>query len=143
MYVGEGSVVGDTIGIAECPRCGAEMATRHNRETGDAFLGCSRFPDCKGTRSLATTAPQSRRKPVRYRLSAGGRPNSLPDYVELIVARRLGRDLTPLQGFAVQALIILVIVGGFWWLLTSGTFVRIIDPFVRWYTHAVFPQAAP
>jgi ssDNA-binding Zn-finger/Zn-ribbon topoisomerase 1 len=114
------------------------MVTRHNRETGDAFLGCTRFPDCKGTRSLGAAAPQLRRKPVRYRLSAGGRPKSVPDYVELIVARRLGRDLTALQGFAVQALVILVIAGGFFWLLTSGTFIRIIDPIIQWYTHTVF-----
>jgi hypothetical protein len=132
-------VAGDSVGGTECPRCGATMVTRRNRETGDAFLGCSRFPACKGTRSLGA-APQVRRKPTRYRLSDGGRPKSLPDYVELIVARRLGRDLTPLQGFAVQALVILVIAGGFWWLLTSGTFFRIIDPFVQWYTHTVFPQ---
>jgi hypothetical protein len=139
VCVGERSVAGDLIEVADCPRCGATMVTRHNRETGDAFLGCSRFPACKGTRSLESKAPQ----PRRSRLSGGGRPKSVPDYVELIVARRLRRDLTPLQGFAVQALVILVIAGGFWWLLTSGTFFRIIDPFIQWYAHTVFPQPPP
>lgn len=36
----------------ECPRCGAKMVTRNNRKTGEAFLGCTKFPQCKGTRKL-------------------------------------------------------------------------------------------
>lgn len=41
---------------APCPRCGAAMIRRVAKKgpnAGSAFLGCSRFPDCKGTRSLA------------------------------------------------------------------------------------------
>jgi Topoisomerase DNA binding C4 zinc finger len=40
-------------GIA-CPDCGAPMAeriARRGRNAGSRFLGCSRFPDCRGTRS--------------------------------------------------------------------------------------------
>lgn len=34
----------------KCPRCGSSMAERTNKKTGDKFLGCSKFPGCKGTR---------------------------------------------------------------------------------------------
>jgi len=37
-----------------CPRCGAAaMVQKVNRRTGQRFWGCRRFPDCKGTQSLA------------------------------------------------------------------------------------------
>ncbi|MBJ7573816.1 restriction endonuclease [Luteimonas sp. MC1828] len=32
-----------------CPRCSGAMVERHNRRTGERFMGCSRFPQCKGT----------------------------------------------------------------------------------------------
>ena len=38
-------------GIA-CPRCGSVMVERLNRRTGERFLGCRRFPRCRGARSL-------------------------------------------------------------------------------------------
>lgn len=34
-----------------CPRCGKSMVSRTNRSTGSAFLGCSGYPACKGTRA--------------------------------------------------------------------------------------------
>jgi restriction system protein len=39
-----------------CPRCGSKMVRRTARRgehTGKDFLGCSRYPACKGTRALA------------------------------------------------------------------------------------------
>lgn len=36
-----------------CPRCGGEMVERFNKSTGEPFLGCKRFPRCKGTRRLS------------------------------------------------------------------------------------------
>ena len=35
-----------------CPRCGEAMVERVNRRTGERFLGCGRFPRCRGARSL-------------------------------------------------------------------------------------------
>lgn len=35
--------------LAACPRCGKDMVLRRNRQ-GQAFLGCSQFPQCRGTR---------------------------------------------------------------------------------------------
>jgi restriction system protein len=39
-----------------CPRCGSTMVrrtARRGQHTGKDFLGCSRYPACKGTRALA------------------------------------------------------------------------------------------
>lgn len=33
-----------------CPKCASSMKQRTNRTTGQAFWGCSRYPNCKGTR---------------------------------------------------------------------------------------------
>ena len=40
-----------------CPECGpaAKMVIRQNRETGDEFLGCSNYPDCRYTEPLPET----------------------------------------------------------------------------------------
>jgi len=35
-----------------CPRCGAAMIERFSRTTKQAFLGCSAYPGCRGTRAL-------------------------------------------------------------------------------------------
>jgi hypothetical protein len=40
--------------LAACPRCGNEMVLRRNRQ-GQAFLGCSQFPRCRGTRAWRST----------------------------------------------------------------------------------------
>lgn len=36
--------------VPSCPKCGAGMIERANRRTGERFLGCARFPACRGTR---------------------------------------------------------------------------------------------
>lgn len=36
--------------MASCPRCGSLMAVRHRRSDGREFLGCTRYPACRGTR---------------------------------------------------------------------------------------------
>lgn len=35
-----------------CPTCGAALVERHARKTGERFLGCSRFPKCRGIRRI-------------------------------------------------------------------------------------------
>jgi len=32
-----------------CPRCGSELVERKNKNTGEAFIGCSSFPKCRYT----------------------------------------------------------------------------------------------
>ncbi len=36
-----------------CPKCGSETVKRLNKKTGNHFLGCSRYPKCRGTRPLS------------------------------------------------------------------------------------------
>jgi len=33
-----------------CPDCTSEMALRTNRQNGNKFWGCKKYPNCKGTR---------------------------------------------------------------------------------------------
>lgn len=35
-----------------CPLCHSPMVKRYSRESGQMFFGCSRFPDCHGTRPM-------------------------------------------------------------------------------------------
>lgn len=37
-------------GELKCPKCGAKMILRHRKSDGAAFYGCSRYPQCRGTR---------------------------------------------------------------------------------------------
>lgn len=34
-----------------CPKCGADMVKRLNRQTRDQFWGCAKYPACRGTRT--------------------------------------------------------------------------------------------
>ena len=36
-----------------CPRCYSELVERVNKKSGQKFLGCSRYPRCKGTREIS------------------------------------------------------------------------------------------
>ena len=38
---------------SRCPRCGGRMVERTNRRSGDRFLGCPRYPRCRGTRPIS------------------------------------------------------------------------------------------
>ena len=38
--------------IKSCPKCSSEMIIRTNSQTGQQFLGCSKFPECKGSRNI-------------------------------------------------------------------------------------------
>ncbi len=40
----------DTTDTLVCPDCGADMALRTNRQNGNKFWGCKKYPNCKGTR---------------------------------------------------------------------------------------------
>lgn len=45
-----------TVLLTSCPKCGADrLVVRTNSETGERFVGCSRYPDCTYTRDV----PQS------------------------------------------------------------------------------------
>lgn len=39
--------------VSKCPRCGSKMVERTNRRSRQSFLGCSRYPKCRGTRQTS------------------------------------------------------------------------------------------
>ena len=84
-------------------------------------------------------------RPTHYKLSTGGRARNLPDVVELMVARAIGRNLTPIQGCIVQVLAVAVFAGLVYAFFVSGLFIRVVEPFAQWYASQVFPTptAAP
>lgn len=82
-------------------------------------------------------------RPTRYKLSAGGRARDLPDVVELLVARAIGRNLTPIQGCIVQVLAVVVFAGLVYAFFVSGLFMRVVEPLAQWYTDQVFSTPTP
>lgn len=44
------SVLSDVTDTLMCPDCGGEMAIRTNRQNGNKFWGCKKYPNCRGTR---------------------------------------------------------------------------------------------
>ena len=49
-----------------CPDCGAEMALRTNRTSGNKFWGCKKYPVCKGTRD-ENGLSRSEREELKYK----------------------------------------------------------------------------
>jgi ssDNA-binding Zn-finger/Zn-ribbon topoisomerase 1 len=40
----------EDITIWDCPQCGVgKLVRRENRNTGEKFLGCSKYPECRYT----------------------------------------------------------------------------------------------
>jgi len=54
-----------------CPDCGAEMALRANRTTGNKFWGCKKYPNCKGTRD-ENGLSRAEREEAKLKKEAGG-----------------------------------------------------------------------
>lgn len=53
-----------------CPECGREMALRTNRQNGNKFWGCKRYPDCKGTRDENGLSKEERAEAKRLKEEA-------------------------------------------------------------------------
>lgn len=51
QHVREKALQKDTD-LTKCPQCGSKMIERANRNTGQTFYGCSRYPKCRGTRQV-------------------------------------------------------------------------------------------
>ena len=90
-------------GLADtCPRCGAAMVERRNRQDGTAFLGCTRFPDCRGTRALSGAKAVIPTGPP----AQGG----WGDSAQRITAQVAGRTLGPAGACLVRVALIVVVV---------------------------------
>jgi hypothetical protein len=74
----------------------------------------------------------------------GGRPKGVGDHTELLVARLIGRNLTPLQGCIAQLAAIAIFGYLAWALFASGLIIKIVEPIAQWYaTQAYHPPAGP
>jgi hypothetical protein len=104
------------------------MVERRNRQDGSAFLGCTRFPACKGTRALtvADNSPAPARVRRRAALSDGGRPKTFADDVELIAARIVGHTLGPVQAVVLRVVLVVVVV---------ALFIALTPTIATWFGH--------
>lgn len=58
----------------KCPDCGSKMYERTNRTNGDKFWGCSKYPDCRGTRDsegLSREERAAKREQSSFRQESG------------------------------------------------------------------------
>lgn len=53
----------------KCPDCGSDMKERRNRESGNKFYGCIKFPNCRGTRDENGLSKEEREE-RKYRTHA-------------------------------------------------------------------------
>jgi len=56
----------------KCGVCQKPMVVRHNRLNGQAFLGCTGYPSCRGTRNLSNLLLQRAREAIARATVAGG-----------------------------------------------------------------------
>ena len=89
-------------GTPKCPNCSGEMSTRVNKTTGIEFLGCTSYPECKGTLSLGCPKcgePMAKRKNrtnnedfmgcTKYPACKGTRRIAVPPQNEIHIAPEL------------------------------------------------------
>ncbi len=129
-----------------CPQCGAAMVERRNGATGAPFLGCGRYPECRGTRPIASPSQPAGNgsRQARVELSTGGRyARSFPDLVELVVARRLDRTLSRKEGCLVQGLALVGLLVAIYLFAVSGAFMWIVTTFANWFSSQVHLQGTP
>lgn len=64
---------------SSCPRCGSEVVPRTNSVSGQKFLGCSRFPRCRGSLNSDGSVPGARR---RFPTETDGKAPSLSELAQ-------------------------------------------------------------
>lgn len=113
-----------------CPVCAAPMVRRSRRADGAAFLGCSRYPACRGTRDLAAVtvplSPDNSRPPSPAALAfspPGGSARAKFQDLERkhIEAVNRRRPWVLVRGIAVGLLgLALAVLGGTWGVLGAS-----------------------
>jgi len=84
------------------------------------------------------TGPKRQRPRRRVRLSSGGRyPKNLPEFVEVLVARAIGRDLGAGEGCLVQLVALVAFLAVLYWFVASGLLVAITTTLAKWYAQQV------
>lgn len=51
----------NTTDTFSCPDCGSDMMLRTNRQNGEKFWGCKKYPECRGTRDSSGLTREERR----------------------------------------------------------------------------------
>lgn len=51
------AVSNSAVADVTCPNCGASMVKRTRRNDGAEFWGCTKYPECKGTRNMDYQCP--------------------------------------------------------------------------------------
>lgn len=54
----ESEPTSSSIAAKDCPLCGNKIVERSNARTGNLFFGCSRFPNCRYTRTISVGAAE-------------------------------------------------------------------------------------
>jgi len=60
-----------------------------------------------------------------------------------LVARAIGRNLSPLQGCAVQITVVVVVGFALWAFFASGLVLQVISPIVEWYASQIHLGPSP
>jgi hypothetical protein len=77
-------------------------------------------------------------------LSTGGRnARNVPDLVELVIARRLGRTLSRKEGCLVQGLALVGLLVAIYLVAVSGAFMWFVTTFAEWFASQVTLPGAP
>lgn len=111
-----------------CPACAAPMVRRTRRADGALFLGCSRYPACRGTRDVeppgqpATPTPPSAAVPVMSLPGASARAEFVRRDAAHAEALRSRRPWIIARGIGLAVVgLVLVLFGGTWGLLGAVT----------------------
>jgi hypothetical protein len=77
-------------------------------------------------------------------VSTGGRnARNVPDLVELVIARRLGRTLSRKEGCLVQGLALIGVLLAIYFVAVSGAFMWLVTTFAEWFANQVTLPGAP
>lgn len=90
-----------------CPQCGSEMVDRRNGFTGEIFLGCTRFPRCRGTRSYKPSeqkeAAERYRRKFKSVIKGIGVAAVIFDHLgRVVVGERISPNILTLPGGEVE-----------------------------------------
>ncbi len=69
----------------------------------------------------------------------------MPEVVELLVARAIGRNLSSAEGCAVQIIALIALLAIVYLVVASGLFTAIVTAIAEWYAHQIHfgPTPAP